>query len=479
MSHIQAISDLYRSIIGKSPNSITLLTPAAAASSRKYYRLSDINGFTVIATVCPVPKEANSFIYLSEHFTSLHLPVPKIIGTNCDSTIYLQEDLGDTSLYSLISSSATSAAQVMDLASETLRCLPEMQWRGAVGLDFSQCYPVAQFDLRSAMWDLNYFKYCFLKPVLDDIDDLRLENDFQSFTTELWKMAEACSMDTFMLRDCQSRNIMIRDNKPIFIDYQGGRRGPWLYDAVSFLWQARANFSDSDRNKLLEVYLEETARYCDIRQLPVKPLLNILIAFRMMQVLGTYGFRGLIQNKSSFIASITPALESLSKALQEIGPSCRYISLLTEKALSTFSNPSPTKNSDKLTVTIGSFSYRNGIPSDLTGNGGGFVFDCRYIHNPGRYDEYKLLSGMDQPVMEFLEQDGEITEFLNHVYHIVDNVVVKYMKRGFNSLQIMFGCTGGRHRSVYSAEHTARHIKNQFDVNVRLIHREQNIDRYL
>jgi len=477
MSHIQAISDFYRSIIGKSPSSITLLTPAA--SSRKYYRLSDTNGFTVIATECMVPDEANSFIYLSEHFTSLHLPVPAIIGANCDSTIYLQEDLGDTSLYSLISSSTIPTARVMELASETMQRLPEMQWCGAVGLDFSRCYPVAQFDMRSAMWDLNYFKYCFLKPVLDDIDDLRLENDFQSFIAELWKMAEACGMDTFMLRDCQSRNVMIRDNKPIFIDYQGGRRGPWLYDAVSFLWQTRANFSDSDRSRLLEVYLGEAARYCNISKLPVKPLLNMLVAFRMMQVLGTYGFRGLIQNKSSFITSINPALKSLRKALREIGQSYCYIESLTEKALSIFSNPTPTSTNDKLTVTVGSFSYRNGIPADPAGNGGGFVFDCRYIHNPGRYDEYKLLSGMDQPVMEFLEQDGEITVFLNNVYHIVDNAVTKYMKRGFNSLQIMFGCTGGRHRSVYSAEHTARHIKNQFDVNVRLIHREQNIDRYL
>ena len=137
-------------------------------------------------------------------------------------------------------------------------------------------------------------------------------------------------------------------------------------------------------------------------------------------------------------------------------------------------------NTEKqLTVKVISFSYRRGIPEDNSGNGGGYVFDCRYVHNPGRYDEYKPLTGLDQPVIDFLEKDGEITEFLTNIYALTDAHVKRYIERGFTNLMICFGCTGGQHRSVYSAQHTAEHIHKKFGVRVELIHREQNVEQTL
>lgn len=133
-----------------------------------------------------------------------------------------------------------------------------------------------------------------------------------------------------------------------------------------------------------------------------------------------------------------------------------------------------------LTVTIYSFSFKKGIPEDNSGNGGGYVFDCRSTHNPGKYDEYKQLTGLDQPVIDFLEKDGEILEFLSSVYTLVDHHVARFLERGFEHLQVSFGCTGGQHRSVYSAQHTAEHIKEKFPtVSIELIHRERGIQQTL
>ncbi len=135
-------------------------------------------------------------------------------------------------------------------------------------------------------------------------------------------------------------------------------------------------------------------------------------------------------------------------------------------------NPS---SATALVVRVFSFSYKKGIPADESGNGGGYVFDCRSTHNPGRYEPYKLLTGLDQPVIDFLEQDGEILTFLEHVYALADTHVVRYIERGFTSLMFSFGCTGGQHRSVYSAQHLAEHLHEKFGVEVQLVHREQQI----
>lgn len=478
MQNYQAIQDLYSSATGHIPASIQPLTPAA--SSRKYYRVADTAGHKCICACCHSVAEAKAFIYLTRHFHGLGLPVPQLLAANDTENIYLVEDLGDTSLFDMISQNLKGGqpdSATHEAIAETLRLLPDMQWRGAENMDFTRCYPTATFDIQGVMWDLNYFKYCFLKPVLDDIDDLALENDLRALASAVMSGAEECGMETFMLRDCQSRNIMVNNGKPYFIDYQGGRRGPWLYDVVSFLWQARANFSESTRKEMLEVYLQSASRYTSVERDTVSRVVKIIIAFRMIQVLGAYGFRGLIQHKSSFISPIAPALDILQNTLAEITLPLPYLRKAISAAADIMSSSRSTANNNEtLTITVGSFSYRNGIPSDPSGNGGGFVFDCRYIHNPGRYDEYKQLTGRDTPVIEFLERDGEITEFLHNAYNIIDRAVTKYIKRGFSSLQIMFGCTGGRHRSVYSAESTACHIKELFDVNVRLIHREQGID---
>lgn len=476
MQNYQAIQNFYSSATGHLPASILPLTPAA--SSRKYYRVADTSGRTCICACCRSTTESKAFIYLTRHFHRLGLPVPELIAANETENIYLVEDLGDTSLFDMVSrGSGQNDPVTHEAMAESLRVLPDIQWQGAKNLDFSRCYPTAAFDMQGVMWDMNYFKYCFLKPALDDIDDLALENDLLTLASAVMDGAVECGMDTFMLRDCQSRNIMVHDGKPYFIDYQGGRRGPWLYDVVSFLWQARANFSEDTRKEMFEIYLNSASRYTSVDSDSISRVTKLMVAFRMIQVLGAYGFRGLIQHKSSFITPIAPALDILRRTLAEINLPLPYLRKTTAAATDiTTPSPSSACGNGKLTVTVGSFSFRNGIPADPSGNGGGFVFDCRYIHNPGRYDEYKQLTGRDTAVMEFLERDGEITEFLHNVHNIIDRAVTKYMKRGFSSLQIMFGCTGGRHRSVYSAEATARHIKDLFNVDVRLIHREQGID---
>lgn len=134
-------------------------------------------------------------------------------------------------------------------------------------------------------------------------------------------------------------------------------------------------------------------------------------------------------------------------------------------------------NTSTLEITIYSFSYRKDLPKDPSGNGGGYVFDCRAIHNPGRYDEYKPLTGLDKPVIDFLEKDGEITGFLGHIYPLADQHIMRYQERGFSYLMFSFGCTGGQHRSVYAAQHLADYIAEKYKVKVILHHREQNILR--
>lgn len=341
-------------------------------------------------------------------------------------------------------------------------------------MDFGYCYPLAEFNRRSILWDLNYFKYCFLKTTGLEFQENLLEDDFEHMADTLLQIQP----QVFMYRDFQSRNVMLREGKPYFIDFQGGRKGPFYYDVASFLWQAKANYPDSLRQELIDEYLDALQPYHAIGKEQFLATLRHFVLFRTLQVLGAYGFRGYFEKKAHFIQSVPYAIENLRQLLETDFPEYPYLCLVLRK-LTELPQFASVRNRRKLTVRVMSFSYKKGIPEDPSGNGGGYVFDCRAVHNPGKYEQYKQLTGRDKPVIDFLEQDGEILRFLEHVDALVDAHVQRFLERGFTNLSICFGCTGGQHRSVYSAEHVARHLNEKFGVRIQLIHREQHIEQTL
>lgn len=341
-------------------------------------------------------------------------------------------------------------------------------------MDFNYCYPLAEFNRRSILWDLNYFKYCFLKTTGLEFQENLLEDDFEHMADALLQIQP----QVFMYRDFQSRNVMLREGKPYFIDFQGGRKGPFYYDVASFLWQAKANYPDLLRQELVDEYLDALQPYHTIGEEQFLTTLRHFVLFRTLQVLGAYGFRGYFEKKAHFIQSVPYAIENLRQLLETDFPEYPYLCLILRK-LTELPQFASVRNRRKLTVRVMSFSYKKGIPEDPSGNGGGYVFDCRAVHNPGKYEQYKQLTGRDKPVIDFLEQDGEILRFLEHVDALVDAHVQRFLERGFTNLSICFGCTGGQHRSVYSAEHVARHLNEKFGVRIQLIHREQHIEQTL
>lgn len=477
------------------------LTPAG--SNRQYIRETAADATTHIRVIGTSRAENEAFIYLARHFAERGLPVPQVLSVSDDGMTYTQQDLGDTLLFDYLQPARESGVysqQDRQLLDKTLRALAHIQAEGAVGLDWSRCYPVPAFDRRSIFWDLNYWKYCFLKQTDIDFSEPALEDDFEQLADDLLRQPA----DTFLYRDFQSRNVMVISTEhglePRFIDFQGGRRGPVYYDLASFLWQAKARYPQELREALLGAYCDEM-RKLQPDLLPddgtFRETLARFVLFRTLQVLGAYGFRGWTEGKPHFIQSIPFAVDNL-RALFADNPVLRtsYPTLAelshrlpadkpakSNKSAAPESTTTPCQAADNtpeaLTVTVLSFSYKRGIPQDTSGNGGGYVFDCRSTHNPGKYEQYKHLTGLDQPVIDFLENDGEITAFLDSVWRLTDHHTGRFLERGFTHLQIAFGCTGGQHRSVYCAEATARHLHEQFGVRVHLIHREQHIDKFL
>lgn len=456
----------------------TPLTPAG--SNRRYFRETRPDGSTNIRVEGTNRDENRAFITLARHFHAKGLPVPAIYSVSADGMAYTQEDLGSLSLFDFIRhgrETGTFSEEEQAMLRRTVRLLPHIQTEGAEGLDWQVCYPVPAFDRTSVFWDLNYFKYCYLKAVLADVSEPALEADFNRLADRLLEFP-ICG---FMYRDFQSRNIMLRDGMPYCIDFQGGRRGPVLYDLVSFLWQAKAHIPSSLRRSLTADYAAELATLLP-QQDPVflstllTDFLPHFVLFRLLQVLGAYGFRGYFERKPHFLQSIPAAVGSLRELFGDYPDlAAQYPTLAAvAAAIAAGSCKCPVSSAadQKLHVTIWSFSYKRGIPEDTSGNGGGYVFDCRSTHNPGKYDEYKQLTGRDKPVTDFLEQDGEITAFLESVHRLTDHHIERFMERGFTHLQIAFGCTGGQHRSVYSAEATARRIQAKYHLPVTLIHRE-------
>ena len=508
---MQQLIELYKKWQGAQPATIEKLP--GAGSNRDYYRLTDADGLSVIGCIGTSRDENHAFVYLAQHFTMRQLPVPKVLAVSDDELRYLQTDLGSVSLFDAVRGGREAGGrytlQEQKLLKRTIRELPNIQIRGARGLDFSNCYPQPAFDSDSVLFDLNYFKYCFLKATELDFHELKLEADFRLLAKDL---TAAGDTQCFLYRDFQARNVMIdAKGNPSFIDFQGGRRGPYYYDVASFLWQASAKYPHKLRRELVYEYYHALKQYTEVPTPHVfVARLSLFVLFRILQVLGAYGFRGYFERKQHFIDSIPPAIQNLRELLDATDFPYPYLSALLrqltemprfQQITSTAKRADGYKTTDynpykphpqdgpatfskydaqgPLVVKVFSFSYGKGIPEDESGNGGGYVFDCRSTHNPGRYEPYKKLTGLDEPVIRFLEDDGEILTFLDSVYKLADAHVRRYIQRGFTSLMFCFGCTGGQHRSVYSAQHLAEHIHQKFGIEVHVCHREQHISQVL
>lgn len=471
MTSTEKIIDLFTAHFNQAPDEVVQLPQAG--SDRIYYRLK-LGERTLIGTYSRDKKENKTFIYLDKHFSDKGIPVPKVFAYSEDLETYLQEDLGDISLYSIVRSEGMSE-QVISLYKKTIDQLVTLQIDGADGLDFQKCYPIQVFNRSSMFWDLNSFKYYFARIARAHFNEVDLNRDFHYLCDFLLDEPH----QYFMYRDCQSRNIIIHDDQPYFIDFQGGRKGAMQYDIASLLWQAGARIPYETRELLFDYYADKVAERVDLDKVAFKERYYGFVLIRMLQVLGAYGFRGLIERRSHFIESIIPALDNVQWFMKNVPLKIKLPEvdfLLRQLIKSDIFKYTQYDGSEKpLLIEVNSFSFRRGIPKEDSGNGGGFVFDCRGIHNPGRYEPYKHLTGLDKPVIEFLETQSQVKEFLQHVWQAVDLTVESYLERDFEHLQINFGCTGGQHRSVYCAEQTAKHLRDKYKANVILKHIEREL----
>ena len=443
-----------------------------SGGDRIYFRINK-GTQTIIATYNNNIKENQTFIYFANYFYAKGMPVPQIIAVNEACNTYLQEDVGAVSLLDILEKEGKTE-RVFSLFQKSLTALAQLQIVGAKGLDYTQCVTSKYFGKHSILTDLLYYKYYFLDTLQYPYDKQALIDEFELLSDQL----AVNHFDNFMFRDFQSRNIMVHQEEVYFIDFQGGMQGGLPYDVASLLWQAKAGLSNEWKEKLLNHYIQELQKLLpgSIEASAFKKQYNGFVLLRLLQVMGAYGFRGLFERKAHFLSSIPLGLENLKSFLQTYDldkDTPVFASILkwmvSDEVIARFTPP--TANADTpLVITIHSFSYKKGIPADTTDNGGGFVFDMRGILNPGRIEAYKNQSGMDKPVQDFLEQRTKMNVFLNSVWDLIDITVEDYLKRGFTSLQINFGCTGGQHRSVYAAEQTARHLRNKYKIKVLLTH---------
>lgn len=472
MSEEVKLRVLYAAYAGEEPVSVAAMPQSG--SNRRYFRIAGRDGRTAVGVIGTSVEENRAFVSIARHFRSKDLNVPEVYAVADDMTSYIQEDLGDESLFGVLSAGRKADGGYDDSVTQTLvktmRAIADVQLRGAEGLDFSVCYPQPDFDRRTVMFDLNYFKYCFLKPSGVDFLETRLEDDFQRMADVL---TEADGMKAFMYRDFQSRNVMLKGGEPYFIDFQGGRRGPVYYDVASFVWQAKAAYPEWLRDRLVREYISALRRYVAVDETVFRTRLRHFVLFRTLQVLGAYGYRGWFERKPHFVESIPFAIDNLRELI--VKPFAEYPYLM--EVLSALTERFAVQEKKRLTVRVYSFSYKKGVPDDESGNGGGYVFDCRALNNPGRYDEYKSLTGMDSAVVKFIEDDGGVFAFLESAYRLVDAHAAQFIGRGFTDMMVSFGCTGGQHRSVYCAERMAEHLAVKFGVDVRLIHRERGVER--
>ena len=469
---MKELEKLFEEYTKQKPESIQELP--SSGSNRRYFRISG-SGITLIGAKGTSVEENIAFMEIAKHFKLKGLPVPQVFCANSTNEFYLQEDLGDATLFNAIAQgrdTSNFSPDEISLLKKTIATLPKLQFEGGKGLDYNICFPQPEFDERNVWFDFNYFKYCFLKTTGLEFSEIKLHEDMTKMAADL---LEGGNAETFMYRDFQARNVMLVGNEPYFIDFQGGRKGPLYYDLASFVWQAKANYPTELKETLIETYREALEPYVQIPKVEFYKKLRLFVLFRTMQVLGAYGFRGYFEKKPHFLQSVPFAIDNLRKLINE-QPFTEYPyvhELLTE--LTNMRQFSDLRAEKKLEVRIFSFSYKKGIPVDDSGNGGGYVFDCRAINNPGKYDHFKHFTGLDKEVIEFLEDDGEVTKFLAHVYELADAHVTRYMERKFTNLMFSFGCTGGQHRSVYCAQHLAEYLAKKYNITVKVYHREQDI----
>ena len=470
---LELLNDLFNRWCGESIMSINKLP--ASGSPREYYRITGTKS-SAIGAINHDREENEAFIEFSRHFHSLGLAVPEIYLVDLENNAYLQEDLGNLTLFDHIFEQRDNGdfpEALTGVYKEVLIELQKFQIKGAKNFNYSVCYPRASFDQLSMQWDLSYFKYYFLKLAGVPFNEQLLENDYSTLIDYLL----AQDTDYFLYRDFQSRNVMLRDGKPCFIDYQGGRKGALQYDVASLLYDSKADIPPAVREELLEHYIAGLANYPEVDAAKFRESYYAYVLIRIMQAMGAYGFRGFYEKKIHFLQSIPYALNDLKWILNNVNFSIEiptllkvFEDLLKAPKLKRFKDKEGRKST--LTVSINSFSYKHGIPKDPYGHGGGYVFDCRVISNPGKLEQFKEMNGKHEPVIEYLDQQSDADEFLNNTFSLVDMSVDKYEERNFSHLLVSYGCTGGQHRSVYCAERLAEHLRESQNVRITRWHRE-------
>lgn len=467
------LSALFEQRFRRSPTRVVALQGELGGSGRKIVRLSD-GSQSAVGILHEVREENVAYLSFSRHFRRHGLPVPEIYGEDLDHGAYLEEDLGDTTLFEFLSAHRSGEVidpPVVDAYRKVVAFLPRFQVEAGRDLDYSVCYPRARFDRQSIAWDLNYFKYYFLRLAAIPFNEQALEDDFDRLTEFLLSAPQ----DYFLYRDFQSRNVMLKGGRPFFLDYQGGRKGALQYDIASLLYDAKADLPPDLRQQLLKYYLDQLSGFMPLDREGFLRYYYAFVYARIMQALGAYGFRGFYERKPHFLQSVPYALKNVRWLLHHVKLPIAIPTLLTafhtmlgsEKLLNLSAG-----GGGRLTVRIFSFSFHRGLPQDETGNGGGFVFDGRSLPNPGREERFKALTGRDAPVIDYLKQQESVHQFLASVFSLVDSSVQEYQRRGFKNLMVSFGCTGGQHRSVYLAEELARRLRERNGVDVVVCHRE-------
>ncbi len=444
-------------------------------SGRTIIRLSNERA-TAIGILYSVREENRAFLEFSKHFRKHGLPVPQIYGEDLEQGAYLEEDLGDTTLFQFLANNRNGeqiSAPVVEAYRKVVAVLPRFQVEAGRDLDYGACYPIGSFDRQSVAWDLNYFKYYFLRLAGVLFNEHALENDFSRLTDFLME----AERDYFMYRDFQSRNIMLREGQPFFVDYQGGRKGALQYDIASLLFDAKADLPPELREDLLNHYLDALGHFVKVDREAFLRHYYAYVYVRLMQAMGAYGFRGFYERKTHFLQSVPYAMKNLRWLLHHVelpialpALMAAFRDMLASPKLQGVANEA--NEAESLTVRIFSFSFHRELPKDETGHGGGFVFDGRGLPNPGREEQFKALTGKDAPVIEYLNQQESVHQFLVSVKSLVDASIASYRKRGFKNLMVSFGCTGGQHRSVFLAEQLAKHFRAMNGVEVAVRHIE-------
>ncbi|MFZ0420425.1 MAG: RNase adapter RapZ [Candidatus Sulfotelmatobacter sp.] len=469
---MDVLKKLFEERFGSAPERIQPLQGELGGSGRKIIRLAS-GSVSAIGILYGVREENAAFLAFSRNFRRHGLPVPEIYAEDLEHGAYLEEDFGDTTLFEFLSKNREGeniAPAAVEAYRKVVAVLPRFQIEAGRDLDYSVCYPRGSFDRQSIAWDLNYFKYYFLRLAGISFNEQALEDDFDSLTTFLL----SAERDYFMYRDFQSRNIMLRDGEPFFLDYQGGRKGALQYDIASLLYDAKADLPPLLRQQLLDLYMERLGEFGGVGREAFLHYFHAYVYVRILQALGAYGFRGFYERKAHFLQSVPYALKNLRWLLHNVKlpialPTLMgaFNSMLASEKLQGLAS-----DADSLTVRILSFSFHRGMPKDESGHGGGFVFDGRSLPNPGREERFKALTGKDAAVIEYLNQQESVHQFLASVMSLVDASVNNYQRRGFKNLMVSFGCTGGQHRSVFLAEQVAKRLRGRNGVEVVLRHRE-------